>query len=181
MLIFALSTVVIVVLFITFDIRITILVVLMVLLVIMNMTGICYYWGLTLNNIFALNLTFALGIAVDFAVHIAHKYLLVVPPSTLKTNKEKRDYKVAKAISMMGPSVLYGGLSTLLAVMVICNSRMYYFIVFFKTWFCMMIFGMLNGIILQPIILSFLGPVDSEETPAAANAISNNDDEDKEH
>ena len=148
MLLLALLTVVIVVLFITFNIRITILVVLMVLLVIMNMTGICYYWGLTLNNIFALNLTFALGIAVDFAVHIGHKYLLVVPPSTMKTNKEKRDYKVSKAISMMGPSVLYGGLSTLLAVMTISNARMYYFMVFFKTWFCMIIFGMINGIIL---------------------------------
>ena len=91
------------------------------------MTGVCYFWGLTFNNIFALNLTFALGIAVDFAVHISHKYLVTVPPSTLKSNNEKRDYKVRAAVSKMGASVLYAGLSTLIAVTVLCVARMYIF------------------------------------------------------
>lgn len=125
------------------------------------MTGVCYFWDLTLNNIFALNLTFALGIAVDFAVHISHKYLVTVPPSTLKSNKDMRDYKVRAAVSKMGASVIYAGLSTLIAVVVLFIARLYIFQVFFKTWFCMILFGMINGIVLQPVILSLIGPVDS--------------------
>lgn len=86
MLTYALLTVIVVVLFITFDLRITIFVIFVVLLVIVYMAAVCHFWGLTLNTIFAINLTFALGIAVDFSVHIAHKYLTVNPPASLKTN-----------------------------------------------------------------------------------------------
>ena len=96
---YALMTVTLVVLFITFNIKVTIFVVFVVFLVIVYMTGICYYWGLTLNNIFAGNLGFALGIAIDYSVHISHKYLTVRPPASCKTTKQKRDYKVAKAVS----------------------------------------------------------------------------------
>ena len=119
MLSFAILTVSLVVLFITFDIRVSAIVVSVVLLVVVYMTAACHYWGLTLNHVFAVNLTFALGIAVDYSVHIAHTYLVVVPPKTMITKKEKRDFKVAKAVSKMGSSVFHGGFSTLLAVSVL--------------------------------------------------------------
>ena len=119
MLSYALLTVTVVVLFITFDVRMTLFVVTVVLLVVVYMTAICHHWGLTLNNFFAVNLTFALGIAVDYSVHIAHKYLTIKPPASLKSNREKREYKISKAISVMGSGVLHGGLSTLLAVSVL--------------------------------------------------------------
>ena len=59
----------------------------------------------------------------------------------------------------MGSSVFHGGFSTLLAVLILYFAKTYIFQVFFKTWTCMMVFGMLNGFILNPIILSYLGPV----------------------
>ena len=61
----------------------------------------------------------------------------------------------------MGSSVFHGGFSTLLAVSMLGFARLYFFSVFFKTWFTMILFGMLNGMILQPILLSFFGPVNS--------------------
>ena len=147
MLSYALLTVSVVVLFITFDLRMTFFVVLVVLLVVVYMTGICHYWGLYMNNMFAVNLTFALGIAIDYSVHIAHKYLTITPPKTLTTNKEKREYKIGKAISVMGSGVFHGGFSTLLAVSVLGFAKLFTFTVFFKTWFTMIIFGLLNGLI----------------------------------
>ena len=86
MLLYAFSIVTVVVLFITFDLRITFIVVAVVSLVVLYVTGVCHYWGLTLNNLFVVNLTFALGISVDYSVHIAHKYLTIKPPASLKTN-----------------------------------------------------------------------------------------------
>ena len=81
-------------------------------------------------------------------MHIAHKYLVIEPPAELKTTQEKREYKIAKAISQMGSSVFHGGFSTLLAVSMLGLARLYIFSVFFKTWFTMILFGMLNGMIL---------------------------------
>lgn len=83
---FALLTVTLVVLFITFHLRVTVFVVFVILLVIVYMTAICHYWGLYFNTLFAVNLSIALGIAIDFSVHIAHKYLTVQAPDSLKTD-----------------------------------------------------------------------------------------------
>ena len=148
MLSFAMLTISLIILFITANIKITILVLLVVLLVIIYMTGVCHFWGLTMNHMYAVNLSFALGLAIDYSVHIAHKYLIVEPPETMKSDQEKRDYKVSKALSQMGSSVFHGGFSTLIAVLALATARVYYFVVFFKTWLCFISFGLLNGMIL---------------------------------
>ena len=116
-------------------------------------------------------MSFALGISIDYSVHIAHKYLTTKPPKSLKTNQEKRDYKVSKAISQMGSSVFHGGMSTLLAISLLGFANLYTFRTFWKTWTTMLIFGMLNGIILNPIILSILGPLDVDKPRKDKNII----------
>jgi len=64
----------------------------------------------------------------------------------------------------MGSSVIHGGVSTFIAIMVISGAKSYIFEVFFKMWFGIIIFGLANGFILLPIILSFVGPIpDLEE------------------
>ena len=80
---FALTTVICVVLFITVNLQVTVLVVLCVVLVDFFIMAFAYYWGLTMNNILGVNMSFALGISVDYSTHIAHTYLLVVPPAHL--------------------------------------------------------------------------------------------------
>ena len=62
---YAILTVTVVVLLITFDLRMTFIVVCLVSLVVVYMVGICHVWGLTLNFTLAINLAFALGIAID--------------------------------------------------------------------------------------------------------------------
>ena len=74
-------TVILVVLFITMNIQVTLIVVLCVLLVDLYMAAFSYYWGLTMNNILAIQLSFALGIAVDYSTHIAHTYLHIESPA----------------------------------------------------------------------------------------------------
>ena len=160
---YALLTVTVVVLFITFNFRVTFFVVFVVFLVVIYMTGIGYFWGLHLNNAFSVNLGFAMGIAIDYSVHISHRYLTTKPPASCTTDAEKRKYKITKAISQMGSSVFHGGFSTLLAISVMAFATLYTFKVFWKTWTIMIVFGMLNGMILQPVILSFFGPIENTE------------------
>ena len=59
----------------------------------------------------------------------------------------------------MGSSVFHGGTSTFLAVSVLAFSHSYVFTVFFRTWICIVTFGIANGFLLLPIILSEVGPL----------------------
>ena len=59
----------------------------------------------------------------------------------------------------MANAVFHGGVSTLIAVCIIGFGKSFIFEVFFRCWFGMIIFGVLNGMILQPIILSMFGPI----------------------
>ena len=70
----ALIAVVLIVLFVTMSLRMTIVVVLVVCLVNVFMLGFASYWGVTLNLLVSVNSGFALGIAVDFSSHMAHAF-----------------------------------------------------------------------------------------------------------
>ena len=87
MLMFGFITITVVILLIIANLFMTLMILLLIILVLIYMTGLCYFWGLTMNNFFAVNLSLALGISVDYSVHIAHKYLIVIPPASMVTNK----------------------------------------------------------------------------------------------
>ena len=59
----------------------------------------------------------------------------------------------------MGPSVFHGAFSTLLAIVVLAPSSSYIFSVFFKMWLGIIVFGLANGFVLLPVLLSIMGPL----------------------
>lgn len=59
----------------------------------------------------------------------------------------------------MGSSVFHGAFSTFLAIIMLSPSRSYIFKSFFKMWFGIIIFGVCNGFILLPVLLSLCGPL----------------------
>ena len=65
------------------------------------------------------------------------------------------------ALSKMGSSVFHGGFSTFLAIIIVSPSKTYIFIVFFRLWFGILLFGMANGFLLLPVVLSFIGPTNT--------------------
>ena len=154
----SLLAVLIVVLFVTGSLPVTVLVVFSVVLVDVFLLGLVHYWDLTMNSIVTVFLVIGLGLSVDYSAHIAHTYLTVEPPNSITKPLEKRHYKASVAISSMGSSVIHGGFSTFLAVCTLGAARSYIFQVMFKTFFGIIVFGMANGFILLPIILSLIGP-----------------------
>ena len=153
----------IVVVFITGSIPISILVVIAILLVDLFLVAMIFYWDLTFNNVVVVNLVIAIGLAVDYSAHIAHSYLITVPPKDLVENSEKRKYKARKAISGMGSSVFHGAFSTFLAIIALGGAKSYIFVVFFRLWLGIIVFGMANGFLLIPVILSYIGPIGGHE------------------
>ena len=125
------------------------------------MVALTQAWGLSFNLLTAINMTFALGVAIDYSSHIAHAYLNVRAPSYLRSNKERREYKARMAISQMGSSVFHGAMSTLICVLSLGSAKLYTIYVFFKCWVILVTFGFLNGIVLLPVLLSLIGPLES--------------------
>ena len=69
----------------------------------------------------------------------------------------------------MGSSVFHGGISTFLAISVLGFSKSYVFVIFFRLWVGIIVFGMANGFLLLPVVLSIIGPVkkyDEHENPS---------------
>ena len=59
----------------------------------------------------------------------------------------------------MGPSVFHVFFSTFLAIIVLAWSDSKVFIVGFKMWIGIIFFGMANGFMLLPVLLSLFGPI----------------------
>ena len=54
--------------------------------------------------------------------------------------------------------MFYGGLSTLLAVVLLAASDYYPFVVFFKVFLLVVVFGLFHGLVFLPVILALVGP-----------------------
>lgn len=63
----------------------------------------------------------------------------------------------------MGSSVFHGAFSTFLAIVVLSPSKSYIFTSFFRMWFGIIIFGVANGFILLPVLLSLCGPLNTQK------------------
>jgi len=167
--------VLIVIIFITASVQVTFLVAFSVLLVDYLLMALVHFWSLTFNSVVVVQIVIAIGLSVDYSAHIAHTYLLIKCPPECDTDEKKRFYKAKTAISQMGSSVFHGGFSTFLSIAVLYSSRSYVFVVFFRMWFGIILFGMSNGFLLLPVILSRFGPVEDlveEEVAHEVHAIA---------
>jgi Niemann-Pick C1 protein len=75
-----------------------------------------------------------------------------------------RIYKTRMALATMGSAVIHGAASTFLAILPLAAAKSYIFLVFFRMWFGIIFFGVANGFILLPVMLSFMGPLKENET-----------------
>ncbi|KAA0150936.1 hypothetical protein FNF31_06937 [Cafeteria roenbergensis] len=144
-----------------------ILVTLAVALVLVDILGVCTWWDVSLNGVSVVNLTLAIGLSVDYSAHIAHAFM---------HKHGTRNERVTLALSEMGVSVINGGASTFLAVVVLAASNSYIFTVFFKVFFLSVVFGLAHGLVFLPVVLSIIGPdahedfTPQEEQEAAESA-----------
>ena len=121
-----------------------------------------------------LNVILAVGTSVDYSTHIAYAYLTAAIPEELKVRpkKEARAFKVKSALRSMGPSVFHGAFSTFAGIVFTAPSRTYLFIVFFRLWSTILLFGMLNGLVTLPVILSFIGPLNERIIEDSSTQVS---------
>ena len=141
--------------------------------------ALIHYWGLTLNPIVLMHVIVSIGISVDYSAHIGYAYLVEPLPYDVdfESKSEIRVYKSKMALSKMGSSVFHGGFSTFIAILVLAPGTTYIFLAFFKCWIGIILFGMSNGFMFLPVILSFIGPLGPVDRSDKQNSKVSSDDD----
>ena len=117
---------------------------------IIEVAGFMHFWGLTVDVISCNTLVISVGLCVDFSAHIAHGYLAC---------QGDRHQRIVATLVKIGPAVLNGGVSTLLAFVLLATSQSYIFLSFFKIFFLICVLGLYHGLVALPVILSVAGPL----------------------
>jgi len=130
------------------DVLAALIVLLMIGLVDVCILGYMSHWNLPFNSVTAINLVLAVGLAVDYSVHICHSFLVATG-----TGHER----ATTAVDTIGMSVFNGAFSTFLAVLPLAMGQSYVFKVFFKMWLMIIVFGLYFGVIVLPLLLRYAG------------------------
>ncbi|CAG4991956.1 unnamed protein product [Parnassius apollo] len=121
-----------------------------VLLTIINVLGWMQRWGMTVDIVCCIGLELAIGLCVDYAAHVGHTFLTIPSGS--------RNDRAFETVTSIGSAVLLGGGSTLLSLSLLSMSKAYTFQSFFKIFLLVILFGLFNGLVFLPVILSLVGP-----------------------
>ena len=144
----------------------SLLVLLTVGLTIVDTAGFLQFWGLFLDQDFAIFLTISIGLCVDYSAHVAHCFMVTQVRLWIDESKEdnamvmqgSRDERMVKTLTHIGPAVFNGGLSTFCAFVLLAFSKSQTFLAFFKVFFLVVSFGLFHGLIFLPVVLSLIGP-----------------------
>ncbi|WOG97708.1 hypothetical protein DCAR_0417049 [Daucus carota subsp. sativus] len=147
----AIGAVFIVCLAVTFSFWTSAIIILVLTMIVVDLMGVMAILNIQLNAVSVVNLVMAVGIAVEFCVHITHAFLVT---------SGDRNQRAAAALGTMGASVFSGiTLTKLVGVIVLCFSRTEIFVVYyFQMYLALVVLGFLHGLIFLPVFLSMFGP-----------------------
>ncbi|VDN07153.1 unnamed protein product [Thelazia callipaeda] len=114
-----------------------------------GLIGFMTFWGVRLESVSMITVIMSIGFAVDLSSHIAYAYV---------KSHGNRNQKATHALETIGWPVFMGALSTILGIMVLTTVDAYIVQIFFKTVFLVITFSMLHGLVLLPILLTFVLP-----------------------
>ena len=105
------------------NIFVVLLTLVMVVTTLVDIVGFIHFWGITIDILSAVNIVLAIGLCVDYAVHIAHAFL---------ASEGTRQQRATRAVRLIGVAVLNGGVTTFLALFFCSFSSAHVFQTFFK-------------------------------------------------
>jgi len=105
------------------NLKICLMVLGIVILTLTNIVGFLHFWSITIDIISCINIVIAIGLCVDYSVHIAHAYMLA---------KGSCVERAMRSVELIGPAVANGGFTTFLALVLLGASTSHTFLTFFK-------------------------------------------------
>ena len=116
--------------------------------VVVDLVGTLHFWDVTIDVVSCVNVVLATGLSVDYSVHIANAF---------SSSEGSAASRTRAALTSLGPAVFNGGVTTLLAVIVLPFSRSHIFVTFFEVFGLTVFYGLFHGLVLLPVLLTTLG------------------------
>ena len=129
---------------------------------VINVAGFSHFMGLTIETVTSIILILSLGLAVDYAAHIAITFVCI--------KSGTRQEKAQITMEAMAAAVWNGGFSTFLAFVLVAGSKSYVFATFFKMFAMVVLFGLYHGLIFLPVALSLIGPQSTKKRNSVTGA-----------
>ena len=156
----AMAAVFVVTLVLLANIQICVYVICIVGITLTDIVGFLHFWDITIDIISCVNIVLAIGLCVDYSVHIGLAYMVA---------KGSRQDKAVEAVASIGPAVFNGGFTTLLAVVLCSLSYSHVFLTFFKVFVLTVMFGLYHGLVLFPVVLATMGPLTEEPSQSTSS------------
>lgn len=115
--------------------------------------------GLHINSLTYVIICMAIGLLVDFLVHIMLRWY--------ETDGLCREEKVKETLRTMGASIFIGGVTTFLGVCPLVLSTTHIFMTVFWAFLAIVALGFTHGLILLPVVLSVIGPTATHHSQSA--------------
>ena len=118
--------------------------------VVLGFLGFLKFWKLSLSAIKTVQLLIAVGLCLNFTVHMSHSFMIATGKS--------RNERVSMALEKVGGIIMNEAISLFLGILMLAFGSSFLFTSFFKCMVDVIALGLLHSMILLPVLLTFIGP-----------------------